>query len=145
MTWWGFKLKSSSKQISCLTNYARKYQVCWLVGVFLWNLQKFSEHIFWRTSANEYFSIYANDSTIYIVFVHFVVPLYENMYQRKVLFLTFMNSSFFYTSFFLFSYYYKRSIHKTWTWLSLHDFSLIYYTHVLLSQDVKTYYISYNI
>ena len=100
MAWWGFKLKSSSKQISCLTNYARKYQVCWLVDVFLWNLQKFSEHIFWRTSANEYFSIYANDSTIYIVFVHFVVPLYENMYQRKVLFLTFMNSSFFYTSFF---------------------------------------------
>ena len=114
-------------------------------SVFLWNLWKFSEHIFWRTSANDCFWIYVNDPTIYIAFVHFVILLYENMYGRKVLFLTLMNSFIFLQALFLFSDYYKRSIYKTWTCILVHNFPLIYYTHVLLGLVVMTYDISYNI
>ena len=40
---------------------------------------------------------------LYIAFFHFVVLPYENMYERKVLLQTLMNSSFifFFTSFFI--------------------------------------------
>ena len=70
------------------------------------------------------------------------------MYERKALFLTLMNSSFnfFSQALFLFSYYYKRSITNIIRkMLLLHNFPLIYYTHVLLSVDVMTYDVSCNI